>query len=85
MAGVTVLTQSERVMGANDRVRVAVVGLRGWGFEHVEQYAAIPGVEIAAVCDVDENILRKRLADISDRADVVGALHEENSRVHPAE
>jgi hypothetical protein len=51
-------------MGANDRVRVAVVGLRGWGFEHVEQYAAIPGVEIAAVCDVDENILRKRLADM---------------------
>jgi predicted dehydrogenase len=54
---------ASRVMGANDRIRVAVVGLRGRGWNHVEGYKPIPGVEVAYFCDVDENILRKRCAD----------------------
>jgi hypothetical protein len=64
LAGITFLTQPERVFGANDRVRVAVVGVRGQGFTHVEEYAEMSGVEIAAMCDVDENILAERLADM---------------------
>ena len=50
--------------GANDRVRVAVCGIRGQGFAHVEEYSHLDNVEVAAVCDVDENIVRKRLADM---------------------
>ena len=50
-------------MGANDRVRVAVIGVRGRGWDHVKGYKPIPGVEIAYFCDVDENVLNKRLAD----------------------
>jgi predicted dehydrogenase len=50
--------------GANDRVRVAVCGIRGQGFQHVLEYSRMDNVEIAAVCDVDENILRQRLADM---------------------
>jgi predicted dehydrogenase len=50
--------------GANDRVRVAVCGIRGQGFAHVEEYSHLDTVEVAAVCDVDENIVRKRLADM---------------------
>jgi predicted dehydrogenase len=68
LGGITFLPRTERVFGANDRVRVAVVGLRGQGFLHVEEYAAIPNVEIAAVCEVDENILKKRLADMEKMA-----------------
>lgn len=54
----------QRILGANDRVRVAVVGLHARGFDHVRAYSKIPNVEIAAVCDIDENVLRKRLADM---------------------
>ena len=50
------------VLGANDRVRVAIVGLRGRGENHIQGYGALPNVEIAAVCDVDDNIVRGRLA-----------------------
>jgi predicted dehydrogenase len=50
--------------GANDRVRVAVCGIRGQGFEHIKEYSRMPNVEVAAVCDVDENIVRGRLADM---------------------
>ena len=55
--------------GANDRVRVAVCGIRGQGFAHVEEYSRLPNVEIAAVCDVDESIIRGRLADM-ERLDI---------------
>ena len=52
-----------KVLGANDRVRVAVVGLRGRGWDHVKGYQPIPNVEIAYFCDVDENVLAKRCGD----------------------
>jgi predicted dehydrogenase len=64
LGGVSVLTRSEKVFGANERVRVAVVGVRGQGFVHVRGYAGEPNAEVAAICDVDENILRERLADM---------------------
>lgn len=50
--------------GANDRIRVAVCGIRGQGFTHVEEYSRFDNVEVAAVCDVDDNIVRKRLGDM---------------------
>ena len=62
LSGITFITKPERVFGANDRVRVAVCGIHAQGFEHVKMYAKIPNAEIAAVCDVDENVLRERLA-----------------------
>ncbi len=63
-AGITATAASARkVLGANDRVRIAVIGLRGRGWDHVKGYKSVPGVEIAWFCDVDENVLRKRMAD----------------------
>src|SRR5438477_10459639 len=47
----------------NDTVRVACVGVRGQGQSHIRAYAKMPNVEIAAICDVDESILEKRLQD----------------------
>ena len=54
---------AKKVLGANDRVRVAVIGLRGRGWDHVKGYQPIPGVELAYFCDADENVLRKRCSD----------------------
>src|ERR1700733_13145546 len=52
------------VLGANDRVRVAIVGLRGRGEDHIRGYGALPNVEIAALCDIDDNVMRKRLGEV---------------------
>jgi len=52
------------VLGANDRVRVAICGLRGRGIDHIQGYAALKNAEIAALCDVDGNVLRQRLAEV---------------------
>ena len=35
-------------------VRVAVIGAGNWGRNHVRTVASLPGVELAAVCDVDK-------------------------------
>lgn len=53
-----------RVLGANDRVRVAICGLHGRGEDHIKGYSALANVEIAALCDVDESVLRQRLAQL---------------------
>ncbi len=64
LAGISFVTRPERIFGANDRVQVAVIGLHGQGFSHVEEYAKIPNAQIAAVCDVDENVMKQRLTQM---------------------
>ena len=43
----------------SDTVRVACVGLRGRGKNHIEAYSGLQNVEIAAFCDIDEAVLEK--------------------------
>jgi predicted dehydrogenase len=64
LGGMTLLARPERALGANDRVRVAICGLHGRGNDHLENYAKIKNADIAAFCDIDENVLRQRLAQV---------------------
>src|SRR5436190_11308246 len=52
------------IASPNDTVRVACVGVRGQGNSHIGAYSKMPNVEIAAVCDIDENVLNMRLDQI---------------------
>ncbi len=53
--------------GANNRVRVAVIGIHGMGQNHIREYAALPDVDVAALCDVDANlfgpVIKKHFTD----------------------
>lgn len=60
----TLLSTPPSVIGANDRVRLAICGLHGRGMDHLHNYSQIQNVQIAALCDVDENVLRQRLAQM---------------------
>ncbi|MHB8503553.1 MAG: Gfo/Idh/MocA family oxidoreductase, partial [Candidatus Acidiferrales bacterium] len=62
--GAAALALGGKILGANDRVRVAVCGVRGRGKDHIRGFARVPGVDLAALCDVDENILNERLGDV---------------------
>src|SRR5215471_12157508 len=64
LTGVTLLTRPDRVFGANDRVRVAVCGLRERGRDHLSAFGKLPNVEIAGLCDIDEAVLDKRRGDV---------------------
>jgi predicted dehydrogenase len=60
----SLLAGSGRVLGANDRVRVAIVGLHGRGNDHLENFSQVKNCEVAAFCDIDQSVLDKRLAQV---------------------
>ncbi|MBN1346897.1 MAG: Gfo/Idh/MocA family oxidoreductase [Phycisphaerae bacterium] len=67
-AGATVLAAPSMARGeggANDRIRVAAVGIRGRGRALMNSLEALAGdnVELAALCDCDEKILNLRAED----------------------
>ncbi|MDR2497905.1 MAG: Gfo/Idh/MocA family oxidoreductase [Tannerellaceae bacterium] len=49
--------------GANDTIRVAVLGVNGRGTSHIETIMKQSGATVAALCDPDMIILRKRASD----------------------
>jgi predicted dehydrogenase len=59
-----VALQSKATASPNDTVRVACVGLRGRGRDHMKAYSQLPNVEIAALCDIDESVLNTHVAAI---------------------
>ncbi len=48
--------------GANDRVRVGIIGCNGRGMNHITALQVVPNVEIACVCDVDTRAMDKGVA-----------------------
>ncbi|GAB3502982.1 Gfo/Idh/MocA family protein [Emticicia fontis] len=49
--------------GANDRLRVAVIGINGRGKDHISGFMKQDNVEVATLCDVDNVVLQERAAD----------------------
>jgi predicted dehydrogenase len=58
-----------RVLGANDRVVMAQIGVRGQGNSLKRGFAQLPNVEIKTLCDIDGNLQASRVND-KDLADV---------------
>ena len=55
-AAAVVAGGARRVLGANDRVVLASIGIRGQGDSLKQGFAKLPGVEIKTLCDIDENL-----------------------------
>ncbi|RAK00503.1 secreted protein [Larkinella arboricola] len=49
--------------GANDRIRVAVIGVNGRGKNHISGFSGLPNVEVVTLCDVDNVVLAERAAE----------------------
>lgn len=49
--------------GANDRLRVAVIGVNGRGKDHISGFMKQDNVEVATLCDVDKIVLQERATD----------------------
>jgi predicted dehydrogenase len=50
----------------SDRLRIAHIGLGGMGNQHMKWFAALPDVEIVALCDVDQDHLNKTLQTLKE-------------------
>src|SRR5881409_2840160 len=53
-----------QVVGANDLIRVAVVGINGRGGSHISELGKIQGARVVALCDVDFNVLERRAQNL---------------------
>lgn len=53
---------SQRVFGANDRIRIAVIGTGGRGTSHIHDFVKRKDVELVGICDVDDAQLDKAAA-----------------------
>jgi predicted dehydrogenase len=86
MATITVAgtKSSAAVLGASDRIRIAVAGLNGRGSAHVGAYVGMPNVEISHLVDPDSRTYNRRLEQMGDRPapflvkDIRRALEDRN-------
>ncbi len=66
--GLGVLASSKTAWaGANDRVRVGIIGINGRGKDHLQGFLGQKNVEVAALCDVDERIFEPRMKEFFDK------------------
>lgn len=47
----------------SDQLNIGAIGINGMGWSDVTAALKVPGVNLTAVCDVDKNVIVKRLAD----------------------
>jgi len=53
-----------KLVSPGDQVNIGAIGINGMGWANVTGALNVPGVNIIALCDVDQNVLDKRLADL---------------------
>jgi predicted dehydrogenase len=70
-AGLSMAVPYSRVRGANNDIRLAVVGIGGQGANHINWFRKIPGVRVVAICDADRNFLQREQKKFTDRNEKV--------------
>ena len=81
-SGATVLAgETPQGRSANERLGVAVMGVRGRGGSHISAFAGRRDTEILYVCDVDAAVGQKRAKEIEKRQGRVPAVEQDLRRV----
>ncbi len=70
-----------RPIGANERIRVACVGVRGRGMEHVNGFLKQGNVEVTAICDVDSNVVGPAMRVVEDKTGKRPAFVQDYRRI----
>ena len=64
-AGTAMLSTSAKsyanIMGSNETINVAVIGIRGRGRNHIENFAKMKNVRVKTIVDIDENLFKERI------------------------
>jgi len=64
-AAAAIATAQRPILGANDRVNLAIVGVGGRGMNHVQEYCKLPDAHIAAIVDVNQAAQERASAYVS--------------------
>jgi predicted dehydrogenase len=49
----------------SDQINIGAIGLNGMGWADLSSALKVPGVNVVALCDVDNNVLDKRMKDLA--------------------
>ena len=49
----------------SDRLNIGAIGINGMGFSDLRSALKIPGVEVVALCDIDSNVISKRMDELA--------------------
>jgi len=49
----------------SDQLNIGAIGINGMGWADVTAALKVPGVNLVAICDVDKNVMDKRMADLA--------------------
>ena len=49
----------------SDQVNIGVIGINGMGWSDLKAILKVPGVNLVALCDVDKNVLDKRMGELA--------------------
>ena len=55
-------------VGANDILRIAVCGVKGRGLAHIGGWAGMKDVQVAAIVDIDENVIHNAMDSVGKKA-----------------
>lgn len=58
------LASIRKNVSPNDKIQVGLIGCKGMGFSDLSSMLKNSEVEVVALCDVDENVLQQRTADL---------------------
>ena len=71
-AGTAMLSTSAKsyanILGSNETINVAVIGIRGRGGSHIENFAKMKNVRVKTIVDIDENLFARRIKQVEDIA-----------------
>ena len=65
--GLSTLSKTTAGPRPNNRIRAAVVGVKGRGRDHIMGLTSQKDVEVAVLCDVDENVLNQRAREFESK------------------
>ena len=49
----------------SDQINVGVIGINGMGWADLTAILKVPGVNLVALCDVDKNVMDRRMKDLA--------------------
>ena len=59
-------SRGSRVLGANDRIGIGLIGCNGMGFSNLSSFLKLPEVQVTALCDVHQGVLERRTAQLTE-------------------
>ncbi len=65
--GAALALPHSKVLGANEDIRVGVVGVNGRGNSHLSAFSGMKGVRVSAICDIDQKVRDARVVQYTEK------------------